>query len=195
VPYLNDVSGVYKIVNVATNKCYVGQSVGIKKRVKEHFRLLRNNKHTNPRLQNSFNKYGENNFTWDVEAECEDSSDIDMIEEAFINGDASFDEPIFFNIANFAKAPMRGKVHTEETKEKIRVSKKISPHVRTEEYLKKLSIGQIKRAFSNPEYVAKIRHIVDNPHMSYAERGRMVGMDTSTVRKVFLRYSNLQGTI
>jgi hypothetical protein len=118
-----------------------------------------------------------------------------MIEEAFINGDASFDEPIFFNIANFAKAPMRGKVHTEETKEKIRVSKKISPHVRTEEYLKKLSIGQIKRAFSNPEYVAKIRHIVDNPHMSYAERGRMVGMDTSTVRKVFLRYSNLQGTI
>lgn len=195
MPYLNDVSGVYKIVNVATKKCYVGQSVNIKKRVKEHFRLLRNNKHTNPRLQNSFNKYGENNFTWEVEAECEDSSDIDMIEEAFINGNASFDEPTFFNIANFAKAPMRGKVHTEETKEKIRASKKISPYIPTEEYLKKLSIGQTKRAFSNPEYVAKIRYIVDNPHMSYAERGRVVGMDTSTVRKVFLRYSNLQGTI
>ena len=190
MPYVEDFSGVYKIVNLATSKCYVGQSLRMKKRISEHFRLLKNGTHSNQKLQNAFNKYGEASFKWEIEALCEDPEDMDMVEEAFITGEASFDEPTFYNISDFAKAPMRGRLHTLESKQKIRDSKAKNPHKITEEYRKKLSDSQLKRVLSNSSYVAKVRYIVDNPNLSYAERGRAVGMDTSTVRKIALKYSN-----
>jgi len=66
VPYAVDFCGIYRIVNKATNECYVGQSQRVKKRLREHFRLLSSNKHPNPRLQNSYNKYGSDSFSGDV---------------------------------------------------------------------------------------------------------------------------------
>jgi len=117
MPYSNDVCGIYKITNDLTNKCYVGQSVNIKKRIAEHFRTLRKGEHANSKLQNAFNKYGENAFSWSIEVYCEDPEEMDLIEEAFISGEAHFEEELFFNIASFAKAPMRGKNHTEESKQ------------------------------------------------------------------------------
>lgn len=68
--------GIYKIINKVNNKCYVGQvGKGIGKtfetRWNEHLRDLRRNKHINrngkpDKLQNAWNKYGEDNFTFDI---------------------------------------------------------------------------------------------------------------------------------
>lgn len=196
MPYSADYIGIYKIVNMATGMCYVGQSQRVKKRIREHFRLLRWNKHPNPKLQNSFNKYGVEKFKWEIEVKCEDTSELDKLENAFLTGEAQFVEPVFFNVANQAKAPMRGKLHSDEIRKRISIGRRASTFdYRSEEHRKTLSEAQAKRLFSNPKFRDKIKFIVDNPHMSYAERGRVLGADTSSVRRLALKYSHLQGVL
>lgn len=196
MPYAQDHIGIYKIVNTATGKCYVGQSQRVKKRVKEHFRLLNLGKHTNPRLQNAYNKYGPGSFEWTLEAECVDVSDLDKIEEAFLTGEALFEEPTAYNIADFAKAPMRGKTHTLETRKKIRVALSKAKRDFTDPFWKaKLSEGHKKRLLEDKQFVAKVRFIINNQDMSYAERGRILGSDTSSVRRLALKYLHLKGVL
>ena len=196
MPYAKDAAGIYKLVNKATGACYVGQSQRVKKRIKEHFRLLRWGRHPNPRLQNAYNKYGADQFDWGVEAVCESPEDLDIIENAFLTGEARFVEPVFYNIADFAKAPMRNKRHSEEAKERIRIGRRAAKFdYKSDTYRKTLSEAQHKRFFSDPRFVAKVKFIVDNPDMSYAERGRALGVDTSSARKLALRYRHLQGVL
>jgi len=196
VPYANEFAGIYKIVNKATGACYVGQSQRVKKRIREHFRLLRWNKHNNPRLQNAYNKYGKENFYWDVEARCEDLADLDIIENAFLSGEAWFKEPVFYNIADFAKAPMRNRLHSEEVRERIRIGRRASTfNYKSPEYKAALSKAQHERFFSNPTFVAKVKFIVDNPDMSYAERARALGNEISSVRRLALKYRHLKGVL
>jgi group I intron endonuclease len=196
VPYANEFAGIYKIVNKANGTCYVGQSQYINKRIREHFRLLRLNKHSNQRLQNAFNKHGRENFSWEIEAACEDPNDLDIIENAFLSGDAWFEEPVFYNIAAFAKAPMRNKQHSEEVRKRIRAGRRASKfNYQSEEYKATLSKAHHERLFSNSQFVAKVKFIVDNPDMSYAERARALGKDISSVRKLALRYGHLRGVL
>ena len=196
MPYADEFAGIYKLVNKVTGTCYVGQSQRVKKRIREHLRLLRWNKHPNPKLQHSYNKYGAENFTWAIEAKCEDPEDLDIIENAFLSGEAWFEEPVVFNIADFAKAPMRNKQHSEEVRERIRIGRRASKFdYRSPEYRETLKKAQYERLFSNPQFVAKVKFIVDNPDMSYAERGRVLGTDTSSVRKFALRYRHLKGVL
>ena len=189
MPYADQIMGIYKIVNSVNGKTYVGQSQNIKKRVAEHFRLLRNGKHNNPRLQNAFNKYGEDSFVWTVEVWCEAANDLDGIEEAFLSGEAQFPEPLFYNIADFAKAPMRGKTHTEETRRKISVACQCNlGRFSTPEHKKKLREGHLRSALADPDRARKILFVLNNPHLTYKDRAKVVGSDASTVRKLYIRY-------
>lgn len=54
--------GVYYIVEKTTNRIYVGSSVNIKRRVKQHYSDLIGNLHKNSYLQRTWNKYGELSF-------------------------------------------------------------------------------------------------------------------------------------
>ena len=196
MPYKIDVCGIYKIVNTQTGHCYVGQSVRAKKRIREHFRLLRLNKHTNKHLQNSYNKYGLSSFYGEVEIECEKPEDLDRIEEAFLSGDAAFEQPCVYNIADFAKAPMRGKSHTEETRRKISEGRRASTFdFKSPEYKAMLSRSQVARYHADPKFVERLRFIVNNPEMSYAERARRVGVETSSVRRMAIKYAHLKGVL
>lgn len=49
--------GIYKII--INNKLYIGSSLDIKNRIKQHKSDLKNNRHANPKLQNAYNKYHE----------------------------------------------------------------------------------------------------------------------------------------
>ena len=196
MPYKIDVCGIYKIVNKVTGQCYVGQSQRAKKRLKEHFRLLRWGKHTNPHLQNSYNKYGAEAFYGAIEVECPNLEELDQLENAFLQGKAWFEEPTVYNVADFAKAPMRGKQHSEEVKERIRLGRRASTFdFRSPEYRKTLSEAQMARFHSDPKFVAKIKFIVENPDLTYAERARILGADTSSVRRLALKYQHLKGDL
>lgn len=63
-------SGIYTIENIITGKLYVGYACDFKTRWDSHKRMLRKNKHDNEYLQASWNKYGEENFAFDVLTEC-----------------------------------------------------------------------------------------------------------------------------
>jgi hypothetical protein len=61
---------VYKIINLTNNKVYIGQSINYKNRVIKHRYDLRNNKNSSRKLQNTWNKYGENNFKFEIIETC-----------------------------------------------------------------------------------------------------------------------------
>lgn len=193
MPYAEDYAGVYRIVDLTTDTCYVGQSKRLKKRISEHFRLLNLGTHPNRHLQNAFNLAGPDAFRGEIEAYCEDPADMDTLEVAFLTGEARFDEsPRLFNISSTARTPMSGRRHTETTKQQIKTKKLGRTEHVTAEYRKKLSAAQTRRFLKDPEWVARVKFIVQNPHLSYAERGRQVGLDTSTTRRLALKYSNLK---
>ncbi len=196
MPYKIEIQGIYKIINKKTNQCYVGQSSNIKKRLSEHFRLLRLKKHPNKHLQNAYNKYGSENFVGEVEIECESFEDMDMLENLFISGEACFEEAVVYNIADFAKAPMRGKKHTEEVRERIRLGRRATTFDYNDpDYLKRLSEAQLARYRRDPKFLARLKFIVENDHMTYAERGKLTGISTSSARKLFLKYAHLKGVL
>ncbi len=196
MPYKAPICGLYKIVNKATGCAYVGQSQNMRKRLGEHFRLLRCGKHNNTHLQRAYNKHGADNFYGVMEVECADLDELDRLEEAFLRGDAWFTEPATYNIAAFAKAPMRNRTHSDEVRTRISLGRKACAFdYRDPVYRETLSRAQMARLFSDPVYVAKIRFIVDNDHMSYAERARRLGSDTSSVRRLALRYGHMKGQL
>ena len=61
-----NISGIYEITNLINNKIYIGSSINIKKRWKDHILLLKNQKHINVHLLNAWNKYGEENFSFSI---------------------------------------------------------------------------------------------------------------------------------
>lgn len=196
MPYKIDICGIYKLVNTATGQCYVGQSQRAQKRIKEHFRLLRHNKHPNQHLQHAYNKYGAASFYGAIEVECADLEELDRLEESFIQGQAWFDTPTVYNIADFAKAPMRGKTHSDGVRERIRLGRRATTFdYRSPEYRKTLSEAQMARFRADPKFVAKLKFILDNPDLSYAERARRLTSDTSAVRKLALKYQHLKGVL
>jgi group I intron endonuclease len=64
-------SGIYKITNETTGKFYIGSAKDIDWRWFEHKRDLRLKSHCNPKLQHSWDFYGEDKFTFVVLEEVE----------------------------------------------------------------------------------------------------------------------------
>lgn len=75
--------GIYKIQNNKNGKIYIGQSIHLEQRWREHLILLRKNKHYNRHLQFAYNKYGEDSFTFTVIQTC-DECDLDFYENKYI---------------------------------------------------------------------------------------------------------------
>lgn len=62
--------GVYKFEHPASRRVYVGSSINIAHRRCDHLKLLRSGKHYNRHLQNTWSKYGESTFTFEILEEC-----------------------------------------------------------------------------------------------------------------------------
>lgn len=129
-------SGIYKIVNKANGKCYIGSAVHIATRWSGHKSRLSKGTHHSPKLQNAWGKYGSDSFVFEVVELVENKLDLIAAEQRWID----FVKP-FYNIAPTAGSPlgvkqsdetrlrksiaMRGFKHSEETLEKMRVAAKL----------------------------------------------------------------------
>ena len=77
-------SGIYKITNLQTGKYYVGSTKDFKRRKQTHFSGLKNNYHPNKHLQNAYNKYGANNFKFEIIEYVKEDLLLD-IEQSYID--------------------------------------------------------------------------------------------------------------
>lgn len=111
---------IYKIENLINGKLYVGSTSNkFNRRCNQHRSLLRQNKHGNPHLQNSWNKYGESSFKFSIIEMCNDGQRVEK-EEHYKNLLTAQ-----YNIAPIVQplGTMRlGKKHTPETIEKMRLA-------------------------------------------------------------------------
>ncbi len=64
--------GIYKIECIANRKCYIGVSTDLLSRKNQHFNSLRKREHTNEEMQFDFNKYGEDNFSYEILELCQE---------------------------------------------------------------------------------------------------------------------------
>lgn len=77
-------SGIYKITNIINNKCYIGSAVRLRKRINRHKSDLNRNVHHSEKLQRAWNKYGEENFKFEVLFTC-NKEDLIAKEQSQIN--------------------------------------------------------------------------------------------------------------
>lgn len=72
--------GIYAIINKKTGKIYIGQSIHIERRFKEHIYQKEPSSH----IDRSIGKYGKDSFDFKILYEC-DESELDIEEKKFIN--------------------------------------------------------------------------------------------------------------
>lgn len=90
--------GVYIIRCMSNNKIYVGSTtVMFIKRFWHHSNQLERNNHKNQHLQNSYNKYGNENFEFDILEICDKLFCLER-EQEWINKTNCIDKNIGFNI-------------------------------------------------------------------------------------------------
>ena len=67
---MDKITGIYKITNKINGKCYIGKSIDVYRRWEEekHFRSV------NEHLKSAFEKYGFENFSFEILEECEESA-------------------------------------------------------------------------------------------------------------------------
>lgn len=91
------ISGIYLITNTINNKKYVGQSWDIVQRWINHKSSLRGGYHGNVHLQNSWNKYGEENFTFSILSQCKTQDELDELEIKYIKHFDSANQQFGYN--------------------------------------------------------------------------------------------------
>jgi group I intron endonuclease len=138
-------SGIYKITNITNDNFYIGSSSDLLRRKKQHKYDLNLNKHHSKYLQRAWNKYGGDNFKFEVLEYCPIENMLN-IEQRYL----STLEPVY-NVSKNATAFMlgvkrpksfgenisrmkkgnkyfEGKTHTEETRKKMSKAKLGNKH-------------------------------------------------------------------
>lgn len=96
MPY-KKIIGIYCIENKINNKKYIGQSVDIKNRWSKHKNELESNIHHNQYLQQSWNKYGKENFKFYIIIECS-KSELNELEICYIKKFDSINKKYGYNL-------------------------------------------------------------------------------------------------
>ena len=110
------ICGIYKIKNIKNNKIYIGSSIDIQRRWKEHISDLQHNKHPNTHLQNSWNKYGKENFIFEILEKC-DSDCLLEKEQYYIDKYKVAESNNGYNIAPRADKPFLSEYGKKRVKE------------------------------------------------------------------------------
>jgi len=115
--------GIYQVRNLVDGKRYIGSSIDLKARKSQHFSSLRRNCHFNSHLQRSFDKYGINNFVFEILCYAEkDQEYLFLLEENYISFYKANDGAFGYNMRLEANTNV-GTRRSEETKLKMSLSR------------------------------------------------------------------------
>jgi group I intron endonuclease len=127
---------IYLIKNIVNNKVYVGSAVNISKRWSRHKKDLAKGKHHSCLLQRAWDKYGEQNFKFEVIEEVLNPQHLVSYEQVYLDYYKSYESDRGYNICKIAGSPY-GLKHTKEAKKKMSEANKGRKH--NEETKQKIS--------------------------------------------------------
>lgn len=104
--------GIYKIT-FPNGVYYFGQAIDLKRRERQHIKEAKKGKHTNPRFQYCWDKYGQFNF--EIIIECK-KDELNKIESDYIIN--NIDNDLCCNMCKEGRS-RKGIKATQETKDKI----------------------------------------------------------------------------
>lgn len=112
-------SGIYKITCTANGKVYIGSTTKIRKRWGWHRNDLRRGVHHNRHLQFAWNKYGEQCFEFEILEMVMFAEYLHDREQHWLDHYQAYDADKGFNHGKVARAPWLGRLHSDETKQKL----------------------------------------------------------------------------
>jgi group I intron endonuclease len=168
-------TGVYRITNTMNGRFYVGSSSNLVRRKRDHFNLLRQNRHSNPHLQSAWNKYGESAFVFEVLLECPLEQMI-IVEQWLLNTYVNVE--LCYNIAKYTDNPTRGRRLTESHKTKLR--QKRSYESRAKIQISKIGNTNSRRKLT-PTQVLEIRRQYVPYKVSTIALGKKYGVSPTMI--------------
>lgn len=199
--------GIYCVKNIINNKLYIGSSIDIDRRFKDHKRLLKGEYHYNIFLQRSWNKYGEGNFIFEIIEILSDDHNLIEREQFYIDKYESYNKNKGYNILKVANT-RKGIKHTKETKKKISIAMKNTKFNKTLYMEKNTNIIISKNEMDTiltvkKKNLKKILFIllIQNKryktdfnifHMSYDEMGEVSGLCPTTCNRIALELEELK---
>lgn len=139
----NGVGVIYSIFNIANNKRYIGSTTRLTNRKNAHFYHLRCGNHYNTHLQNAWDNYGEDSFTFLILEQVLDISTLQKREGYWQNVFNVLDPEKGYN--NREEIDSAVYKYTEAARKNMSVAAKLRPPI-TEKTRRKLSeAGKRKR--------------------------------------------------
>lgn len=161
--------GIYCIRLKDTSRYYVGQSVDIDKRSRGHKQKLRRGKHHSPKLQNAWNKYGEDAFEFFVLEISERDKDILCEREQYWMDELKAVGQDGFNICPAAGSHL-GVKRSAETRAKLSAAwngRIVTPETRSR--MAKSMLGNKNRLGSSPTEETRAK-------LSASKKGNIYGL-------------------
>jgi group I intron endonuclease len=177
------ICGVYEIINKINGKKYIGQSINIMARWKDHIKVLNQNRSSCRLLQRAWNKYGENSFTFNILEQCSEDQ-LDDIEIKYIQMYDTINNG--YNIESGGNAQ---KHLSEETKQKLReahIGRKASEETRQK-------MSESRKKDNNPMY-GKHHSEEIKKRISENNKGK-TGHEITQEQRELLRNINLGKTL
>lgn len=192
------ISGIYRIVCVKNGRYYYGSTKNVNRRWNAHKQQLRKGAHSNPIIQRSWNKHGEESFRIEL---IEMVTDGKLLEAEQIYLDKYVGKSNCMNVAKNALSPMRGRKLSE--KSKLLMSKIHSERDRTNQWKNKRKVApkviiKNESSLSRPgslngfakldeEKVIKIRDLYSTGQHSMFALSKKFGVDKKTILNVIHR--------
>ena len=168
-------AGVYVIRCMTNKRFYIGSSGDVAVRLSRHFTLLRGGRHENPKLQNHFNKHGEEAFQCDLLELVGPDGSLDAAEQKWI--DLYWRTGQLINIQRKAgRPPTFDELPPKVREEKREAHRRTSTGRPASERLRQLMRERV--GASNPNYGTKLP-----PERVEAMRARMLGAGSPTFGK------------